>query len=328
MKRRDFLKAAVSVSGAPLIGSSLFATGCAFDRDGGSSGRQAALLPRREYGKTGIKLSIIGFPGFALKDLPMEDVHRCVSQSIERGMNYFDVAPSYGDAEQRLGPALEPHRKNVFLACKTNKRDRSGAEKDLKRSLELLRTDHFDLYQLHHITSVKDDVDVAFGRDGAMEVLREARKAGIVRYLGFSAHSIEAALTAMDRFDFDSALVPINFACYHKGNFGPQIVKAAQAKGVAILALKGMAHQQWVPGAADRQRFPRCWYQPITDRHIADLSLRFTLSQPVVAAIPPADVMLLPVAIDLAVNAKPVTPPEEDELKALAANLKPVFSHA
>ena len=111
----------------------------------------AARLPRREYGNTGAKLSIIGFPGFALKERDQERVARVVADAFERGVNYFDVAPQYGDAQERLGPALEPYRKNVFLACKTAERTRAGAATDLKASLEKLRTDHFELYQLHHL---------------------------------------------------------------------------------------------------------------------------------------------------------------------------------
>ena len=119
-----------------------------------------------------------------------------VRQAYEAGVNYYDVAPTYGDAQQRLSPALEPFRKNVFLACKTAERSRQGSEKELNESLRLLRTDYLDLYQLHALTS-KEDLDKAFGPDGAMETFLKAKKEGKVRYLGFSAHSVEAALAAM-----------------------------------------------------------------------------------------------------------------------------------
>jgi aryl-alcohol dehydrogenase-like predicted oxidoreductase len=320
MRRRDFLRAAAA-SGATITAKTpaLWASS--------TKSTNAAKLPLRPFGQGGEKLSIIGFPGFALKQVEMDQVKRVVAESIERGMNYFDVAPLYGDAEERLGPALEPYRKDVFLACKTDKRDRAGAEADLKRSFERLRTKHFDLYQLHYITDVKKDVDVAFGKGGAMEVLIEAKKAGVVKHLGFSAHSVEAAVSAMERYDFDSALVPINYGCMLKGNFGPQIIALAKKKNVTLLAIKPIARQRWPKDAPQRKKYNRCWYQPITDPAEAELSLRYTLSQPVASAIPPADLSFLMPTIDMAMRYKPVTAEETSQLTKMAANLTPIFSH-
>jgi predicted aldo/keto reductase-like oxidoreductase len=221
-----------------------------------------------------------------------------------------------------------PYRKNCFLACKTTRRDRRGAAEELNRSLERLRTDHFDLYQLHAITDVERDVDAAFAKGGAMETFIEAKKSGKVRHLGFSAHSVEAAFAAMDRYDFDSVLFPFNFACFYKGNFGPQVIERAEQKGVARLALKAMARQQWPKEAKDESPFQKCWYQPLSDPAEQELGLRFTLSQPITAAIPPGEEALFRRAIDLAMNFKPVTPDEVKRLKALAADLNPIFRTA
>jgi aryl-alcohol dehydrogenase-like predicted oxidoreductase len=289
----------------------------------GSSNR--ASLPRREYGKTGVKLSIIGFGGFMLDDTEQQFANRVVAAAVERGVNYFDVAPSYGNAEVQLGPALEPYRKNAFLACKTRERQREGAEAELNRSLERLRTDHFDLYQLHSISDVERDVDAVFAKGGAMELLIQAKKEGRVRFLGFSAHSVEAALAAMDRYDFDSAMFAVNFACYYKGNFGRQIIEMAKSKGVARIALKVLARQRWPRNDPQREEYRRCWYQPITDPREAELSVKFSLSQPVTAAIPPADARFFSQGLELGMNFKPITPQEEEELRALAAKLNPVF---
>lgn len=319
MRRREFLKAA-ALSGAAAEGLLSHATAAE-----PASSPASDQLPQRTY-KGDERISIIGFPGFALDKLQQADADAAVRTAIGRGVTYFDVAPSYGNAIKRLGPALEPYRKSVFLACKTTMRDRAGTDKELRQSLKDLRTDHFNLYQLHAITDVKKDVDAAFGKGGAMEVFIEARKAGVVRHLGFSAHSVEAAVAAMDRFDFDSALVPVNFACWHKGGFGPQIVEAARKKNVMLLALKGMARQKWPAGDPQRQKYPRCWYQPISDPHEATLALRFTLSQPIAAAVPPADVSLLWLAIDVATQFKPITPAEVSEMTRMAAEWTPVFA--
>ena len=161
-----------------------------------------------------------------------------------------------------------------------------------------------------------------------MEVFIEAKKSGQVRHLGFSAHSVEAALTAMDRYDFDSILFPVNFATYSKGHFGPQIMEKATSKGLARLALKSLARQHWPDdhSAGTAAVSPKCWYQPLTDPHEAELALRFTLSQPVTAALPPGEESLFRMALDLAQKFTPITDAESKELEQLAAEPEPGFS--
>lgn len=285
-------------------------------------------MERRPYGQTGRELSIIGLGGVVLCGMTQEEADAIVGEALDRGVTYFDVAPSYGvaqETEKRLGPALRGHRDGVFLACKTGRRDRKGAEEELRRSLMHLRTDHLDLYQLHAITSV-EDVEKAFGPDGAMEAILSARQTGQIRHLGFSAHSVEAALLAMERYDFDSALFPVNFVTYFEGGFGPQIIAEAQEKGVARLALKAMARTNWREN--DPRPYPHCWYEPLSDPRLAELALRFTLSQPVTAAIPPGDPQLFRLAMDLADRFRPITESETEELRNYARGLKPIFRTA
>ncbi len=282
-------------------------------------------LPQRPYGKRGVRLSIIGFGGIVVMDAPQDHANRTVAKAVERGVNYFDVAPSYGNAEQQLGPALEPYRKNCFLACKTGQRDAVAARAEFTKSLEHLRTDYFDLYQLHAITDVSKDVDAAFGKGGVMELVDEARKSGQVRNVGFSAHSVAAALTAMDRYDFDSILLPLNFATFYEGNFGPTVLAKATEKGVSVLALKALARQQWPGDAPERKQYSKCWYQPLTDPAEQDLALRFTLSQNITAAIPPGEESLFWRAVEIASGFRPINQQETLRLKAMAQKLDPVF---
>lgn len=285
----------------------------------------SCTLPRREFGNTGIHLSIIGMGGIVVMDAPQEHANRVVAEFVERGVNYFDVAPSYGDAQEKLGPALEPYRKNAFLACKSGQRTAKGVEAELKKSLKTLRTNYFDLYQLHAVTDVAQDIDAVFARGGAMEYLIEAKRSGVVRHLGFSAHSVEAAFAAMDRFAFDSILFPVNFATYYTGNFGPQIMEKAQSKGIARLAIKALARQKWPEQCQERKNYPKSWYQPLTDPHQIELALRFTLSQSITAALPPGDEALFRLALDLAPRFTPVTAAELKELESLASTLDPIF---
>jgi aryl-alcohol dehydrogenase-like predicted oxidoreductase len=327
MKRRELLRKGTIAAGSITAGGLLHG---AAQREAGGRGpdsvsRNRASLPQREYGRTGVKLSIIGFGGIVVKDAEQQHADRVVAEAFERGVNYFDVAPTYGDAELKLGPALEPYRDRVFLACKTTQRRREGAAEELKRSLKRLRTDHFDLYQLHAITDLKKDVDTAFAKGGAMEVFIEAKKQGQVRYLGFSAHSEEAALAAMDRYDFDSILFPVNFATFYKGSFGPKVIAAAKSKAMAILALKAMARQRWPEGDPSRKEYPKCWYQPLVERQEARLGLYFTLSQGVTAAIPPGEESLFRMALDLAMDFEPVSAQDLEKARRMAGSMNPIF---
>ena len=280
-------------------------------------------LERRALGRTGERLSIIGFGGIVVMNASTQDAANRVAEAVDRGVNYFDVAPSYGNAEEMLGPALEPYRKNVFLACKTTERSREGAQRELDNSLRTLRTDHLDLYQLHAVNT-KDDVEKIFAPGGALETFVAARKAGKVRWLGFSAHSVEGALALIGRFDFDTILFPTSFGTWHAGNFGPQVLEAARAKGMGILALKAMARGPW-PAGAKRDRYPKCWYEPLASPEDAMMGLRFTLSHPVTAAIPPGDETLFRQALDLAMRFTPLGEEEATALKQKALAGAPLF---
>lgn len=316
MKRRDFLKSAV-IAGVAAQLPRLYAQ----ETTAKSSPQNA--IPRRLY-KDDIELSVIGFGGIVVMGGSQTHANDLVAEAFDRGINYFDVAPSYGngEAEEKLGPALKPYRNRVFLSCKTMQRDAAGARAELERSLSRLFTDHFDLYQFHAVTKL-EDVEQIFAPNGAAETFLKARSEGKVRYVGFSAHSEEAALAMMDRFAFDSVLFPINFVCYAKGNFGPRVVQRAREKGAARLALKAFAHTAWPKGAV--HIYPKCWYKPIDDEKLALQSLRFTLSEDVTAAISPGDERLFRMAMKLASSFTSIRPEERAELLASAKDLEPIF---
>ncbi|MCX7017115.1 MAG: aldo/keto reductase [Candidatus Sumerlaeota bacterium] len=288
-------------------------------------------MPKRPLGKTGEQLSVLGFGGIVAMGGTQREANNRVAEAIDRGVNYFDVAPSYGqgEAEEKLGPALEPYRDCVFLACKTGKRDKAGAEEELERSLRRMRTDHFDLYQMHSLTDVEGDVQKALGPGGAMETFLKAREKGQVRFLGFSAHSVEAALAAMESGLFDTILYPVNFVCHFQSDFETKPLREAERRGMGRLALKSMARTKWPEGSAKETRpYRKCWYEPLSDPAEAALALRWTLGQGVTAAIPPGDEGLYRVALNVATVDRPL---EDKELKAaekLAAGLEPIFPQA
>jgi predicted aldo/keto reductase-like oxidoreductase len=309
MDRRDFLSTAAALSAGISVQG---ATG---------------TIPKRPY-KKGIDLSVIAFGGIVVCGLDQKESDRRVAAAIDRGVNYFDCAPSYfdGEAELKLGQSLRPYRNKVFLAEKTGKRDAAGARAELEQTLRRFDTDHVDLYQFHAVGS-QEDVDKILAPGGAAETFIQARKEGKVRHLGFSAHHAPAALRLMDALELDSVLFPVNVNAWEHGGFGPQILAKAKARGMARMALKGLAFGLWPKDLkqADR-KYPKCWYQPIDDREMASLALRFTLNQDITAAVPPGDERIWDLALELASGPlPPLKAHEMAQIRSKIGTLEPVF---
>ena len=171
--------------------------------------------------------------------------------------------------------------------------------------------------------TTEEDLEVATGSGGALETFVKAREKGLVRHLGFSAHSAEVAIELMNRFDFDSVLFPVNYITWFESGFGPQILQEAENRGVARLALKGTAHH----ALEDRNHRVRekCWYAPTEDKDLLKLALRWTLSQPITAAVPPGDPELWHMAVKAAQDFTPITDDEEEELRENARGRMPLF---
>jgi aryl-alcohol dehydrogenase-like predicted oxidoreductase len=280
-------------------------------------------VEKREYGKSGDKISVIGFGGICVTGEDTKTSAAMVSEAIDRDISYFDVAPSYGNAQEMLGPALEPFRNQVFLACKTTERTASGSRLELEASLKLLKTDHFDLYQLHSVTDY-NDVSGILAADGALKTLIEAREEGLIRHIGFSAHSGEAAVALAGQFDFDSILFPLNWVNWIEGEFGHRVVKLAEEKNISLLALKMLAKRKWEEN--EERSWAKTWYRPVDTYEEAKLAVRFTLSLPVTAGPTPGHMELLRWACDAA---EEYTALDEDglaQLRTWAKGNDPIFS--
>ena len=228
-------------------------------------------MKKVHFGKTGYMVSPVIYAGIVSMNEKQADSDFYVSKAIEAGVNYFDVAPSYGDAEVVLGNSLRPYRKDVYLACKTTRRKADDAKKELSESLSHLHTDWLDLYQLHAMTS-PEDVETAFGPGGTMELLVRLKEQGIVRKIGFSAHSEQAALECLRRYPFDSVMFPLNWMLHIGQGIGSGLVQAAREKGFAMLAIKSIVERAWLD-SEDREKtpWPKSWCKPF---HEADEALR------------------------------------------------------
>ena len=321
MKRRSFLKVAGSVAGGYLVGTGAALRAAAATSEG--TNEKVTGLPRRLVGRTGKKVSIVGFPGIALIHYDQKRCTEALHDAFERGVNYFDVAPAYGDAEIKMGIGLQGiDRSRIFLACKTRMRDREGAQKELERSLKRLKIDYFDLYQMHCIRTPQE-VEQALGPDGAIQTFIKAKQEGKVRHFGLSAHTTRGALAALKGFRFDTIMFPINFVEYFKMGFGKPILDLAKKQGVGVMAMKPISAGAW---PQDAQRARKYWYRPLEDTGEIDLALRFALSQePVVAGIPTGFLDLLDKTIPVGCSYRPITESETQKLKEMAETCHSLF---
>jgi len=285
-------------------------------------------MNRYLLGKTGLYISEVTFGGIINTDEAPEDARRYVDFAIERGVNYFDVAPAYGNAQERLGPALAPYRKDVYLACKTEKRDAPGAKEELLNSLKVLKTDHFDVYQLHAIAT-GEDVRKAFGEGGAMETFLWAKKEGLIRNIGFSTHSEDAALKALKMYDFDTVLFPFYFAMGINIGWGDRISDAVKNTNTGLLAMKTLIHRAWLKDE-DRAPYPKSWCKPFfpEQAELAVAAMKYGRSKGACTLIPPGNFHHFTFMLDhIAECESPLTEREWALLRAEAEAVKayPIF---
>ena len=269
MKRRPFLKIASTIAGASTLGlAELIA-----------AAREE--MPYRPLGKTGMKISVSGYSGFALAHGTQEEGNKAIRNAIDLGVNYFDVAPAYLDSEEKMGIAMEGiSRDKYYLACKTKMRDKDDARKELEQSLKRLKTDHFDVYQFHYIRN-QDEVEQIFGPNGAMETFAKAKEEGKIRFIGFSSHTTKAAVSALKQYPFASILFPLSFVEYYKIGLGKEVLEEAEKAGTGVLAMKALCGGAW---NNDEKRNHEWWYKTLNDPEEISLAMRFSLSLKGVAA--------------------------------------------
>lgn len=248
-------------------------------------------MQKRLLGKTGYRVSAVVYGGIVSMDDGQPASDKYVAWAIDKGVNYFDVAPTYGDAEEKLGKSLIPYRKDVYLACKTTQRMKADAEKEIARSMELLHTDYFDLFQLHSMTT-PEDVEKAFGKSGIMELLVKLKEKGVLRKLGISAHSETAALKCLELYDFDSVLFPMNYMLDMNEGIGRALQKKAKEKGFGVLGMKSIIERAWRDDAEHQaSNYPKSWCKPF-DPDRADLriaAMKYALDMGADVLVPPGN---------------------------------------
>lgn len=285
-------------------------------------------LPRRVLGKTGRTLPVVGFPGLALKNYDQKTCNEGIRRSMELGVDYFDVAPAYGkdgECEIKMGEALTGiSRDKYFLACKTQKDDGKEAREELERSLVRLKTDHFDLYQLHCLRK-EEEVKQALGPGGALEMVLKAKEEGKVRAIGFSAHTSKSALAALDGFAFDSCMFPLNFVEWFKTGFGREVAARAAERGTALISIKPVGRGKWPQGVAKTYQW---WYRPLEDPEEYQMAMNWVLSLPgMVTTVPTSFLDVFERTVAAARGSREVRGEDTEKLKLIAANCTPIFEN-
>ena len=258
-------------------------------------------IPLDAFGRTGHKSSRTLFGAASLSRVTQDVADRTLEALLKHGVNHIDAAASYGDAELRIRPWLKREPGRFFLATKTDARTKAKARDELHRSLERLGVDHVDLWQLHNLAD-PIEWDTALSPGGVIEAAVDARAEGLVRFIGVTGHGAQIAANhrrSLERFDFDSVLLPYNFVTmqlpYYAENF-EALVKSCAERNVAVQTIKSIALRPWL----GRERTRATWYEPLESQADIDLAVWWVLGRPGVFLNTVGDVNLLPLVLDAA----------------------------
>ena len=258
-------------------------------------------LPRMEFGRTGHTSTRIIFGGAALGSVSQDVADRALEVLLEHDVNHIDVAASYGEAEVRVAPWLARYRDRFFLATKTGKRTADEAREELHRSLDRMKVDRIDLWQLHNLAD-PIEWDRALSPGGAIDAAVEAREQGLIRFIGVTGHGAQIAAThrrSLQRFDFDSVLLPCNFLTlesdYYRANFDA-LQRTCEERNAAVQTIKSLAYRPW----SGRPRSTSTWYQPLEDQRDIDTAVHWAMGRDGIFVITASDVGLLPKVLDAA----------------------------
>jgi aryl-alcohol dehydrogenase-like predicted oxidoreductase len=258
-------------------------------------------MEHRALGNLGFDTSVLIYGSASLGDVDQDTADRSIQEALDAGINHFDTAASYGEAELRLGPWMPRIRDDIFLATKTGDQDAEAAWVSINRSLERLRTDHVDLIQLHAVCDM-DDLDRRTGNGGALEALIRAREEGLATAIGITGHGHDAPdvhREALQRFDFRAVLSPFSWVLSHRTAFADSyraLAEDCRARSVALRLIKTVARRNW-PEPDGKHRYAT-WYEPIDDAAQVRAAVSWALAQPVVCGLAtPGDVRLLPMVV-------------------------------
>lgn len=285
------------------------------------------MIKKQLFGRTGHESTRTLFGAAALWSVTQDEADRVLELLLEYGVNHIDVAASYGDAELRVGPWMARHRQDFFLATKTEQRTYQGAWDELHRSLERLRVEYVDLWQMHVLVDPQD-WETAMGPGGALEAFVEAREQGLVRFLGVTGHGVTVAAMhkrSLERFDFDSVLLPYNYVMMQNPRYAADfeaLVAMCRERNVAVQAIKTLCRRPW----GDQPQTCNTWYQPLEDQADVDRAVHWALGEPGVFLNTAGDIHLLPRILDAASRFEERPADEAMEAMVMERGMLPLFT--
>jgi len=259
------------------------------------------MIPTLAFGRTGHQSTRTLFGAASLGRVTQEEADRTLELVDRSGVNHIDTAASYGESELRLAPFLAHNRERFFLATKTGERTYQGARDQIRRSLERMHVDHVDLIQLHNLAQ-PEEWDVAMGPDGALRAAIEARGEGLVRFIGVTGHGLGIAkmhLRSLERFDFDSVLLPYNYVLIQNAEYAADfeaLIAVCQQRNVAVQTIKSITRAPW----GDRPHTTSTWYEPLQDQADIDRAVHWVLGRPGIFLNTVGDIHVLPKVLDAA----------------------------
>jgi aryl-alcohol dehydrogenase-like predicted oxidoreductase len=285
------------------------------------------MIPTQPFGSTGHESTRVIFGAAALWGVSEEEGERALEQVLAYGLNHIDTAAMYGRSERRVGAWMGRHRDRFFLATKTGERTYEAARDQIHHSLERLQTDHVDLIQLHNLVD-EAEWETAFGPGGALEAAVEAREQGLTRFIGVTGHGVTVAamhLRSLERFPFDSVLLPYNYAMMQNSRYAADFEKLTALcaeRGVAVQTIKGITLGPW----NDKEHTTNTWYEPLTEQADIDRAVHYVLGREGVFLNTASDLTLLPKIIDAAERF--AARPSDAEMAGLASTrgMAPLFT--
>jgi aryl-alcohol dehydrogenase-like predicted oxidoreductase len=253
------------------------------------------MIETMPFGATGHESSRVIFGAAALGEVTQREADSTLELLLEHGVNHIDTAASYGESELRLAPWLREHRDGVFLATKTGERSYAAAREQIRRSLERLGVNHVDLIQLHCLVHPAE-WDIALGEDGALRAAVEAREEGLAHFIGVTGHGLTVAemhLRSLERFAFDSVLLPYSYVIMQDGQYAPdfeRVLATCRRRSVAVQTIKAIARGPW----GSHEASAATWYEPLVEQAHIDLAVHWVLGEPGVFLNSAGDVELLP----------------------------------
>jgi aryl-alcohol dehydrogenase-like predicted oxidoreductase len=287
-------------------------------------------MEQRTLGRTGHNSTVAIFGGAAFWKISQAEADKVMEAVIAAGINHIDVAPSYGEAEIRIGPWMKTERGRFFVGCKTGERTAAGAAAEMRRSLERLNMPSFDLYQIHAVTTMAE-LDAVTGKGGALEAIVKAREEGLTKFIGITGHGVDAPaiyLEALRRFDFDTVMFPLNYVQYANPTFrqnAEALLRVCQERKVGTLIIKSVTKSPW----GEREHTHTTWYEPFADRAEIQRAVNFALSQPVTGLCTAGDTSVLPLILEACAAYTQMGKAEQEALiggSVAEAGLAPLFA--